>query len=460
MVKNMKAKESRLICHELNSTNLVVYHSLQNQPQQIEFEDEQDKLVFVSAINEGLVETGVESVDAITLLTDEEARLATLLKKRNYLSKTSQRLNFLSLMTAENCNLGCSYCIAAMNMDEAKKNKSVIMSWDIAKRGLDWYFSLPTIAKEYYVNFSGGEPLVNKKIVVQAVEYIRSLKKDKPIRITINTNATLIDDDLAKFFADNRVEIATSLDGTPDASDMVRVTKKGLPASENIISGWRRLIAAGCELTGFMATFNDQNIKYLDAGIIDFALEMGFSWVRIAPDVIHLVEYPLEDIIERIWAVYTYGTEKGVKVEGFWSTPIHNMLYRERIPDGVGFFCGAVSGETASIHPDGRISACGFSSGNFGSILNDEPFDWNKHRNFVAEYFPGSRDFCEGCSIEGSCAGGCNITREVSISTRDESAIFYNCDMYRELTKRLLIDHFVGNRLEYSDNGSSHNIGY
>lgn len=456
----MKTKESGLVCHETNPTTVVIYHSLHNQPQQIEFENEYDKQEFVLAVNQGFAETGFPSIDAITLLTDEEARLSNLLKKRNYLSKTEQRLNFLSLMTAENCNLGCSYCIAAMNMDEAKKNKSLLMPWHIAKKGLDWYFSLPTIANEYYVNFSGGEPLINKNVVVQAVEYIRALKKDKPIRITINTNATLIDENLASFFAANRVEIASSLDGAPEASDMVRVTKKGLPASESIVSGWHRLIAAGCEITGFMATFNDKNLKYLDPSIIDFALEMNFSWVRIAPDVIHLLDYPIEDIIERIWAVYKYGTEKGVKVEGFWSTPIHNMLFKERIPDGVGFFCGAVSGETASVHPDGRISACGFSSGNFGNILNDIPFDWNKHKNFVSEYFPGSRDFCEGCSIEGSCAGGCNITREVAISTTDESAILYNCNMYRELTKRLLIDHFTGNPLDFKDDGSSHNIGY
>lgn len=137
-----------------------------------------------------------------------------------------------------------------------------------------------------------------------------------------------------------------------------------MPASEKIIAGWYKLKASGCNLTGFMATFNDKNIEHLNTDIIDFALSMGFKWVRIACDVIHLLDYKVDDTVERIWSVYKYGKEKGIKVEGYWTTPIHNMLYRDRLPEGISFFCGAVSGETVSIHPDGRISTCGFSSKN------------------------------------------------------------------------------------------------
>lgn len=456
----MTTLNSSLICYELDTKTVLIYHSLLNQPQQLEFESEEDQSSFLQAISDGYVETGFESADAITLVTDFEARQKITDKKREYLAKTGERVNFLSLMTAENCNLGCSYCIAAMNMDEARKTKSVTMPWGIAKKSLDWYFSLPTSVKEYYVNFSGGEPLVNRPVVVQAIEYIRSLPLDRPTTITINTNATLIDESLAAFFANNRVEIATSLDGVPDASDKVRVTKSGLPASQSIIAGWQTLKNAGCELTGFMATFNDKNIKFLSPDIVDFAKSMGFSWVRISCDVIHLLDYPVDEAVAQIWAVYEYGKTMGIQIEGFWSTPIHNLIYRDRIPDNASFFCGAVSGETVSIHPDGRMSACGFSSGSFGNILSQTPFDWGKHRNFVDEYFPGSREFCKGCSIEGSCAGGCNITREVSLTSKDDSAIHYNCEMYRKLTKRLLIDHFRSNPNELLETSTSYKFGY
>lgn len=451
----MKNKKSYTVIHEIDEATLIVYHSLTNQPHLVEFEDKIDKLEFINSLGSHLVQTGNESLDFILSLSDQAARDLLANKKQEYATNTKNRVNFLSLMTAESCNLGCSYCIATTNMDDAKKNKSTMMSWYVAKKGLDWYFSLSKPFGEYYVNFSGGEPLLNRKIVTKAIEYIRATHHNKPVKITINTNATLVDDSLAQFFAANKVSIATSLDGTPDVSDNIRVTKKGLPASRDIIQGWEKLKAAGCDLTGFMSTFNDKNIDYLQIDIIDFALSMGFSWVRIACDVIHLLQYSVDKAVDQIWEVYKYGKEKGVLVEGFWSTPIHNMLYRERISEDASFFCGAVSGETVSVHPDGRMSACGFSSGSFGNVLLYEPFDWGKHKKFVEEYYPGSREFCQGCSIEGSCAGGCNITREVSIAENDETAILYNCEMYRKLTKLLLMDHFSDDLSGFSNRSPS-----
>lgn len=214
-----------------------------------------------------------------------------------------------------------------------------------------------------------------------------------------------------------------------------------LGVSEKILAGWRNLADADHPVRGFMATFNDTNIHCLNEEVVEFAHAMGMRWLRVDCDVVHLLEFPVEEVIERVWRVYSRGKELGIDVEGFWSTAIHNLLSPDakKIPT---FFCGAVSGETISVHPDGRISTCGFSRANLGNISEPGSFNAERYEGLVSSYIPGEREFCRGCSIEGSCAGGCNIAREEAVAVRSTRAIEYNCRMYRELTHRLLINDF------------------
>jgi len=436
-------KASRIVAYPFGDTSAILYHSLLNQPEKLDFEDAAERDTFLSELNGSGVETGLDDLDQLLSTDDTAARSQVRSRQERYTADTRSLVNWFSLMTAEVCNLGCSYCIAGRNMDDAASKRSILMPFEIAKAGIDWYHSLVTrTQRRAYVNFSGGEPLANRDVTLRAASYARGLFADFPLEMSINTNATLVDNEVAAHLSANRVAIATSLDGVPAASDAVRVTKAGLGASSRILDGWRRLMDAGCELTGFMATINDKNYHHLDTGIIDFAREWGFSWVRVSYDVLHLLHVPVAQAAERVWSIYQYGRKHGITVEGFWTTAIHNLTQSATGGGKVAFFCGAVLGETISVHPDGRLSACGFSSGNFGNVRQADAFNWDLHRELVSSYYAGARDFCHGCEIEGSCAGGCNISRELSSCNGNDSAIRYSCDLYREMTKRLLLAHF------------------
>lgn len=438
----MRFKNSNVISYDLGKEKLIIYHSLLNKPKLIEFYSESEKNKFKKSLKNKTIITDDTELNNFCNIEDAEVRSFINKRNRRYLKATIKRIKYLSLLLSENCNLGCSYCFASMNMNDAKIYKIQTMSWEVAKRAIDWFVNLPQNKEEFYINFSGGEPLVNKKILINVFDYVNSLKISQKIKFNLNTNATLVDKKLATFLAKNNVEIGTSLDGIPIVSDKVRVLKNGIGASKKIIEGWDMLLDAGCELTGFMATFNDKNIEYLDEKIVDFALDRKFKWLRIAWDVIHMIDYPAEEVADRIWNVYQYGYKNNILVEGFWSTAINNLIEYNK-PEEISFFCGAVAGETISIHPNGRISACGYSSANYGNILNNQMLDNQKHTSLVRSYLPGNKTFCLGCEIEGSCAGGCNITEEVAIGELNNNTIKYNCNIYKELTKRLLQHHFL-----------------
>ena len=436
-------RTSRIIAYPVNDSDVVLYHSLLNTPQKLEFADSSDRDSFLQLVETNDVETGLPDLDDLLSLSDDDARKRARLSQECYTQDTGSKVNWFSLMTAEVCNLGCSYCIAGRNMDDAASKHSALMPCDIAKAGIDWYHGFVTTKQRTAsINFSGGEPLANRDVTLKAVTYAREMFGDFPLDMSINTNATLVDQNVAAVLSAERVVISTSLDGVPAASDAIRVTRGGLGASASVLAGWRKLLDAGCELTGFMATVNDKNFVQLDTGIIDFARQWGFSWVRVSYDVIHLLHIPVAEAVERVWSIYEYGQERGINVEGFWTTPFHNLVHSTTGGLQKAFFCGAVSGETISVHPDGRVSACGFSSASFGNIRQPQNLQWRAHRDLIHSHYPGDREFCRGCEVEGSCAGGCNISRELLTATEDDSAIRYNCELYRAMTKRLLLHHF------------------
>jgi radical SAM protein with 4Fe4S-binding SPASM domain len=440
----MATRSSRNILLPVDERRVIIFHSLLGSPQLVEFESEEDCRSFTAAAQAGPAHSGISSLDSILELTDDLARQQVAERAAVYLDWLPHRINFLSLLTSEACNLGCSYCIAGENMRSAASRKAVTMQWETAQTAIDWYFSILDPARKPYINFTGGEPLLNWPLVARTLEYVteRYSQYGKTLEFSINTNATLVTPNIAAVLKKHQVIVATSLDGAPSNSDLVRIANANrLGVSDRILAGWKNLAEAGHPITGFMATFNDKNIDGLNEAVVDFACEMKFSWLRVDCDVIHLQHLPPGELIERLWRVYMYGKSRGIAVEGFWSSAIHNMLTDTDAP--VTFFCGAVSGETVSIHPDGRVSACGFSRATLGNVGNPTLLNAQLHTELVRSYVPGHREFCVGCEIEGSCAGGCNIAREEASANRSNSAIEYNCTIYREMTRRLLVEHFL-----------------
>ncbi|MBL8929314.1 MAG: radical SAM protein [Kineosporiaceae bacterium] len=393
-----------------------------------------DADALVEAARRGMrVRTGDAGLDA--LLAGRESAVSTEVE--------DPAPAFLSLLVAESCNLGCSYCIAGTMMDVALRSATTRMTWGTARSALHWFAGQVTPGSPITVNFSGGEPLLNWPVVRRALDELADLGPLTYADLSLNTNATLVTRAIAEKLAEHGVAIATSLDGVPAASDLVRVRRKARGGvSSAILRGWTLLRTSGCELTGFMATFDDRNISSINPDLVDFALEWGMSWLRVDCDVIHLTGLSAEDLVERIWEVFLYGRELGVAVEGFWSTPADNLLN----PRSAGArFCGAVSGDTISVHPDGRVSACGFSVAELGRVRNGAVWlDLPVRRAFIRSYKPGRRHDCAGCDLERSCGGGCNIAREQATADGTTSAIDFNCTVYRELTRRLVLHHAAG----------------
>jgi len=89
------------------------------------------------------------------------------------------------------------------------------MPWDVAKRALD--LVLASDGKPRRVGFSGGEPLLEPKLLRRCVEYVRSHPAGREVELAVTTNGTLLTPKLIEFLIAHDVELEISCDGVPEA---------------------------------------------------------------------------------------------------------------------------------------------------------------------------------------------------------------------------------------------------
>lgn len=130
--------------------------------------------------------------------------------------KSISNVDQIALELIQDCNLKCSYCIyGEFYKDQFRHN---VMTFDRIKIIIDqlvpyWRSNLK-VDREIKINYYGGEPLLKFDLIKQTTDYIKSLNLGG-IRFTfgITTNATLLDNNKAKYLIDNDFVLAISIDG-------------------------------------------------------------------------------------------------------------------------------------------------------------------------------------------------------------------------------------------------------
>lgn len=95
-------------------------------------------------------------------------------KAAGYLKKQSTVVKALCLLVAHTCNLNCSYCFASQGKFHGGEG---LMTFETAKRAIDYLVENSGSRHNLEVDFFGGEPLVNFDVCKKTVEYARSIEK-------------------------------------------------------------------------------------------------------------------------------------------------------------------------------------------------------------------------------------------------------------------------------------------
>lgn len=155
--------------------------------------------------------------------------------------------HLLAKPTGAVCNLDCTYCFFLskdalypgdrMRMSDATLETYIAQLFDSQPDG------------PVQVAWQGGEPtLMGIDFFRRMVELVRvHARPSQVVEHTIQTNATLITDDWARFFATNSFLVGVSIDGTKAVHDRYRVRGNGAGTYDDVIEGWNTLRRHGVE---------------------------------------------------------------------------------------------------------------------------------------------------------------------------------------------------------------------
>lgn len=135
----------------------------------------------------------------------------------------NRSVNDITLQVTRNCNFCCRYCLFANSDKLIRKHQKLDMSWEIAKKSVDFLYNHSIDAPKITISFYGGEPLLNFDLIKKVVNYTKEKFLSKPITYRMTINGSLLTNEVIDFIAQNHFIIAISLDGNEEIQNNHRV---------------------------------------------------------------------------------------------------------------------------------------------------------------------------------------------------------------------------------------------
>ncbi len=156
--------------------------------------------------------------------------------------------HLLAKPTGAVCNLDCSYCFF-LSKELLYPGSRFRMAGDLLETYLRQLIEAQAGTPEVVVAWQGGEPtMMGLDFFRRSVELADSMKQPgQAISYTIQTNATLLDDDWAAFFKEHGFLVGVSIDGPRAIHDTYRVNKAGKGSFDQVMKGLAALRRHGAD---------------------------------------------------------------------------------------------------------------------------------------------------------------------------------------------------------------------
>ncbi len=333
------------------------------------------------------------------------------------------------LEATEKCNLRCRYCYHAddgyisSNMSE------------------DMFSKICTLTFPYYEQIQflwhGGEPLCAglpfyKNIIKIQGEYKRKYPSVKVVN-ALQTNATLIDEQMACFLVENNFTIGVSFDGTEN--------DKTRGQSDCVLRGIKYLKKAGVKHLGVVTVVSAINIKHLEKDyeyMKELHLSTDYNSLILTGGACHHKEVQLElktycDKMKELFNVWFFDKSCEIIINPFQSY-VRGILY------GMSSVCWHTSclGRWVNIKPDGTVFPCSreyperYSFGKIQDVNSVLELFESKAFERLIEESVIRREKCEKyCEWYQYCQGGCSCTALTESGITNNGG--FTCKAFREV---------------------------
>jgi uncharacterized protein len=180
------------------------------------------------------------------------------------------------------CNLDCKYCFYLEKEQlYPKHNSEFRMSEEVLERYTRDYIRSQKGPKVTFA-WQGGEPtLLGVDYYRRAIALQKQYADGKEIINTLQTNAVLLDNEWAEFFAQEQFLIGVSIDGPRTLHDYYRVAKGGQPTFNRVMRGIDALKRHGVEFNTL--TCVQRNNSYYPLEVYRFLKEVGSGYMQFIP---------------------------------------------------------------------------------------------------------------------------------------------------------------------------------
>lgn len=327
----------------------------------------------------------------------------------------------IQLLMAQGCNLGCRYCYAWRN---GSNQKGTLMSFEMAKRSVDFLVKRSGRRKSLQVTFFGGEPLLNYPVIQQVVRYCRELEHttDKRFNFELITNATLLTREVAEFLAAERFLLMISIDGWREMHNYNRPSLGKQDdydvITQNAIYVNRIYQERGLPVIKVRANLTD---KYHDAKKVhEYLAGLGFKSIGLSaieplphgnPSPSAMTEEQVEEMSaqnERLMMDALSKMERGHGLDSYAVRQLRRAAEAPSVRALKGVTCG-VARNTAVVDNQGNIYPChryeGMTAYVIGSVLTG--MDREKTMGYYRKVNGNATNRCHSCWLRDHCAGGC-----------------------------------------------------
>ena len=368
--------------------------------------------------------------NSLTLYKDKVIKNETEIKTEKKL-ENNKILYKLVFNVANTCNLNCMYCYASCgNYGRDNTLMSVNIAHKIVQSLKQNYDTIRT------VYFFGGEPTINFKTIKYLVDELKSKFVINDYRIV--TNATLINDEMIKFFCENNFKIYVSIDGPEMINNHLRgnyfkklistiqqLKKSKIKDKLELICTYTKFHQDNMSMTELEKFFDNLGVKYSISDVItnDKSLKIR----KTKKDIINQEISFIDKSIDRI---------KNNSLNVGISAYLRNVLDALILKSKSDYFCNELQNDYSRVYDyNGEIYPC------IRLIGTHKTGD-----DLICKFNKKSSDNCRKCWAREFCH---DCTADIILGNVKPSYVNKNCH------KKILYKYTIEKLLEIFHNDSA-----
>jgi uncharacterized protein len=354
-------------------------------------------------------------------------------------------LQLLVMQSTPLCNLDCAYCYLPDRQNPKRMSAETVDAV---------YSDLMTarfVGKQFTTVWHAGEPLTASiRFYADAVKSSHRLaERGCKVVHSIQTNATLVNDEWCQFFKDSAVRVGVSIDGPADLHDRNRRNRSGQGTHSRVMHGVSLLRRHGVDFH-VICVLTRHSLEYPDALIAFFAsigiqrLGLNIDEVEGANRVSSMSALDSADALRRcLVRLHELAVKEGIVIREFDS--LRRYIYSGRYgrvnvqSQPFGVVSVDVEGNYSIFSPELlTMRHPRYGQFTFGNI-HREPFSSmldSSHFRSVHTDIQAGTDRCRAtCQYCGLCGGGAPSNKAFENGTFDSAETTY-C----RLAKKTVID--------------------